>query len=111
MGVQRIRGLLFGISTRAHVFFWKLPYVAPISFPQHNLIFTGLGPCPDGSKLQLERGDGGNAGAAINDHYHPTPRNVPLLRASLSLFDGIWSSLKGSWGVLDFEVHLKYKIL
>ena len=29
------------------------------------------------------------------------PLNVPLLRASWSLVDGIWGVLKGSWGVLD----------
>ena len=30
----------------------------------------------------------------------PRPPNVPPLRASWSLLDGIWGLLKGTWGVL-----------
>ena len=33
--------------------------------------------------------------------YNPTPPNVPLFGAIISIVDGIWGLLKGSWGVLD----------
>ena len=32
----------------------------------------------------------------------PTPPNVPLFRALWSLLDGIWGSLRRSWGVLVY---------
>ena len=34
------------------------------------------------------------------------PPNVPLLMAIWSLFDGIWDSFKGSWGVLVYHTEL-----